>query len=217
MAPAAAPAPAPTELPTLTLALAAAAAQTLSQPLTTARRLPGFDPAPTSPCFPPAVRLSAKSPDSVAFLDGMGRRIGWQVAERLTVGRERFRTELDAVRWVCRDLWREVFGAQVDNLKTNHQGTYILGCRSFRPLRRVSGPRGEPEAAAAHAGLAVRVPAALVRGALAALGVDAAVSAETAPPGAVFRLEVVQRVRVPPAVPTRSGAAMRAMVGGEAS
>ena len=51
----------------------------------------------------------------------------------------------------CKDLWQVVFRKQIDNLKTNHRGTFVLTDNKFMALGRMSvdrgrGPRGTEEA-----------------------------------------------------------------------
>lgn len=70
---------------------------------------------------------------------------------------------------------------QVDNLRTNHRGVYVLQDNVFKPLLRLSIPGG-PDAAKELA-LATRIqlalPSGMIRGALARLGVTSTVVAET--------------------------------------
>lgn len=56
--------------------------------------------------------------------------------------RPRFNDALDAIKFVCKDLWMLVFKKQVDNLKTNHRGVYVLTDNAFRPLARMSADPG---------------------------------------------------------------------------
>ena len=54
-------------------------------------------------------------------LEGMGFQVGCSVAERCARDRSRFAGELDAVKFLCKDVWTALFGKQVDNLKTNYK------------------------------------------------------------------------------------------------
>lgn len=51
----------------------------------------------------------------------MGYRVGYALIERIARDTPRFVTELDSMKFICKDFWMCVFGKQVDNLKTNHQ------------------------------------------------------------------------------------------------
>lgn len=33
---------------------------------------------------------------------------------------------LEAMKFICRDVWKSMFGRQMDNLRTNHLGTFVL-------------------------------------------------------------------------------------------
>ena len=46
--------------------------------------------------------------------------------ERVSRDTPRFKNELDAVVFICKQFWTLAFNKQVDNLKTNHQVTRIL-------------------------------------------------------------------------------------------
>lgn len=40
---------------------------------------------------------------------------------RYTMERPRFTDHLDAIKFICKDFWSELFKKQIDNLKTNHR------------------------------------------------------------------------------------------------
>ncbi|KAI3338912.1 BET3 family protein [Ustulina deusta] len=102
--------------------------------------------------------------------------------------RPRFTDTLDAIKFVCKDLWMLVFKKQVDNLKTNHRGVYVLTDHAFRPLSRMSVDAGGQAVARAQPFL--WFPCGILRGALAAMGISATVQAETSElPGAVFQIK----------------------------
>lgn len=42
---------------------------------------------------------------------------------------------------ICKDFWSAVFKKQVDNLRTNHQGVYVLQDNKFRFLASISNSR----------------------------------------------------------------------------
>lgn len=87
------------------------------------------------------------------------------------------------MKFVCKELWTAVFRKQIDNLKTNHRGTFVLTDNVFGPLRRCSLEAGKMEEARALAAPFLNFPQGVVRGALMALGLDAEVAAEVAGPG----------------------------------
>ncbi|KAI1405793.1 transport protein particle component [Hypoxylon fuscum] len=127
--------------------------------------------------------------DAVFFrLEGLGYRVGLGLVERFSRDRPRFNETLDAIKFICKDLWMLVFKKQVDNLKTNHRGVYVLTDNAFRPLSRMSAGAGGQAVLRAQPFL--WFPCGVVRGALAAMGIAATVQAESNElPGAVFQIK----------------------------
>ncbi|KAJ0593039.1 putative transport protein particle (TRAPP) component [Helianthus annuus] len=96
--------------------------------------------------------------------------------------RPRFSDHLEAIKFICKDFWSELFKKQIDNLKTNHRAN-----DKFAWLSRMSGEpstetRGSaPEAgnkAAETTGMHLYFPCGIIRGALSNLGIPCAVSAD---------------------------------------
>lgn len=84
-------------------------------------------------------------------LDTLGYRVGLGLIEKLSAQSARPTTPLDMIKFICKDLWQVVFRKQIDNLKTNHRGTFVLTDNKFMALGRMSvdrgrGPRGTEEA-----------------------------------------------------------------------
>jgi hypothetical protein len=42
------------------------------------------------------------------------------------------------MKFICKDFWTGVFRKQIDNLRTNHQGVYVLQDNCFRLLSKAS-------------------------------------------------------------------------------
>ncbi|KAI1353150.1 BET3 family protein [Xylaria sp. FL0043] len=121
-------------------------------------------------------------------LEGLGYRVGLGLVERFSRDRPRFTDTLDAIKFVCKDLWMLVFKKQVDNLKTNHRGVYVLTDHAFRPLSRMSTDAGGQAVARAQPFL--WFPCGILRGALAAMGISATVQATTDElPSAQFQIK----------------------------
>lgn len=111
-------------------------------------------------------------------LEALGYRVGMAIAERATRDRPRFvDNNLDIVKFICKDFWISVFRKQVDNLKTNHRGVYVLTDNNFRWFSRMSAD-GPPSETSKLAFQHVAFPCGLIRGALANLGVQSVVIAE---------------------------------------
>lgn len=42
---------------------------------------------------------------------------------------------LNVMKFICRDVWRQLFGKQIDNLKTNHKGVFYLFDYEYKPIQ----------------------------------------------------------------------------------
>ena len=82
------------------------------------------------------------------------------------------KTQLEAVKFLCKEFWTEVFRKQIDKLQTNHRGVFVLKDLELKWLKRLP-----PDEESARVG-AIRIlafPCGLIRGALACLGLSGAV------------------------------------------
>ena len=109
---------------------------------------------------------------------------------RLLRDRERAAEPLDAVKWLCREFWGDVFRKPVDRLQTNNRGVFVLQDHAFRWAKFVSGGPGQDSRALALKYLLV--PCGLLRGALAAWGLEAAVNVDVSQlPKGVFHVRLL--------------------------
>ncbi|EME82149.1 uncharacterized protein MYCFIDRAFT_188929 [Pseudocercospora fijiensis CIRAD86] len=144
---------------------------------------------------PGTIHMDDETREAVFWrLDGLGYRVGQGLVERFSANKPRPTTPLDAIKFICKDLWILLFRKQIDNLKTNHRGVYVLTDVRFQPLSRMSvdrraGPKaGEDALRRAQAFL--YFPCGVVRGALQGLGLDVTVTAETTEiPSATFQIK----------------------------
>ncbi len=58
--------------------------------------------------------------------------------DRYTMDHQRFQDTLEIIKFICKEFWQLVYKKQVDNLRTNHKGVYVLNDNKFRPLLHVS-------------------------------------------------------------------------------
>ncbi len=79
-------------------------------------------------------------------LELLGYRVGQGLVERFSRDRPRFIDTLDIIKFICKDLWTLLFRKQIDNLKTNHRGVYVLTDHSFRWFSKMSSRNGRVEA-----------------------------------------------------------------------
>ncbi|KAF8532977.1 BET3 family protein [Trichophaea hybrida] len=123
-------------------------------------------------------------------LEQLGYKVGQGLVERFSRDRTRMVETLDVIKFICKDLWMIVFRKQIDNLKTNHRGVYVLTDNSFRPFSRMSVESSGNAVSRAQPFL--WFPCGIVRGALANMGVNASVQAETSElPSAIFKIETI--------------------------
>ena len=123
-------------------------------------------------------------------LESLGYRVGLGLSERFSRDRPRFTDNLDVIKFLCKDLWTLLFKKQIDNLKTNHRGVYVLTDNLFRPFTRMS--MAKREEAVVRAQPYLWFPCGVIRGALFALGINASVQAETAElPMATFQIKTL--------------------------
>uniref|UniRef100_A0A1B6MFA9 Trafficking protein particle complex subunit 6B n=1 Tax=Graphocephala atropunctata TaxID=36148 RepID=A0A1B6MFA9_9HEMI len=71
-------------------------------------------------------------------LEYAGFLSGYRMIERLTKDWPRFKDELETLKFICTDFWSAVYKKQIDNLRTNHQGVYVLQDNAFRFLNKIS-------------------------------------------------------------------------------
>ncbi|KAI3774741.1 hypothetical protein L1987_49303 [Smallanthus sonchifolius] len=137
-------------------------------------------------------RFYASKPELAARrIEAIGYQVGHQLSERYTMDQPRFTDHLEAIKFICKDFWSQLFKKQIDNLKTNHRGTFVLQDNKFRWLSRVStDPSVETSGAAQDTNamsenksaqttsMHLYFPCGIIRGALSTLGIPCAVSAD---------------------------------------
>lgn len=124
---------------------------------------------------------------------------------RLAAQRDRPAEVLDVVKYVCRELWSELHQKPVDKLQTNNKGIFVLQDFSYRWTRYLSPPAGAGAGAPSSAELSLKYvlfPCGLIRGALAAFGLAAAVNADVSgTPRVIFHIVVDALQDAPPPGP----------------
>ncbi|KAJ1445992.1 NO signaling/Golgi transport ligand-binding domain-containing protein [Pelagophyceae sp. CCMP2097] len=125
----------------------------------------------------------------LAKIEAHGYEVGYRFVERVSEGRALATDHLEAVKFLCKDVWNEVFGKQIDKLQTNHRGVFVLKDYAFRWLARVSSH--DDALVSATAARLLQFPAGVLRGALANIGIRATVNAEfSALPGCAFNIRI---------------------------
>ncbi|KAI8893757.1 transport protein particle component [Globomyces pollinis-pini] len=130
----------------------------------------------------------------IQSLDQIGYRVGYSLAERMARDRPRFTDTLDIVKFICKDFWILAFQKQIDNLKTNHRGTYVLSDNSFRWLSTMSSDLITPDQATTYYQNHLAIPCGIIRGAMSNLGVNCTVVAEvSSSPSCTFQIKLNSR------------------------
>ncbi|KAG6478830.1 hypothetical protein ZIOFF_062274 [Zingiber officinale] len=131
-------------------------------------------------------RFYATKPELAAHrIEAIGYQVGHQLIERYTMERPRFNDHLEVIKFICKDFWQELFKKQIDNLKTNHKGTFVLQDNNFRWLTRISidpssdNNDGSQGSSSEATNLLLYFPCGIIRGALSNLGIPCAVSADS--------------------------------------
>jgi len=132
----------------------------------------------------------ANKSKNITKLESLGYRVGFSLAEQLTKDSPRFKDDLEIMKFICRDFWSALYQKQVDNLRTNHHGVYVLLDNNFKLLTHISTGKQYIE----HASMYLAIPCGYVRGVLANLGVSSIVTADvTQLPAVKFQIMLEQR------------------------
>jgi len=125
---------------------------------------------------------------ALANLELIGFNAGYRLIEKLTKESPKFKDELDLMKFICKDFWMSVFRKQIDNLRTNHQGVYVLQDNHFKFLSKVSESKQYLESSSKF----VVFSCGLIRGSLSNLGVNTIVTAEISGqlPSVKFQVQV---------------------------
>lgn len=110
-------------------------------------------------------------------LEAIGVHVGANFAERLCRDRPMFTDTLDAIKFICKDIWTSFWDKQVDNLRTNHRGIYVLQDNSFKPIARISSWEGRADALK-KAKIYVAMSSGIIKGALLRMGYSGTVTPE---------------------------------------
>ncbi|KRX87062.1 N-terminal kinase-like protein [Trichinella pseudospiralis] len=107
-------------------------------------------------------------------LEDMGVRVGLALAEFLSMDMLPLRAEIDVVKFLCKEFWCGIFGKQVNSLRTNHQGIYVIYDNSFVLLQPFSNNNQYQEEVQRY----LAFTRGLIRGVLGDFGLNAAVVAD---------------------------------------
>lgn len=128
---------------------------------------------------------------AAAKMQRLGYDVGYRLVERLSQSKgltppsssnttdapitALSKIQLEAVKFLCKEVWVEVFRKQIDKLQTNHKGVFVLKDREFKWLKRLPG---DQNASRVKAIKILAFPCGLIRGVLANLGITTVVSCD---------------------------------------
>ena len=125
------------------------------------------------------------------FICREGFRVGYSLSERLSKEHSRYRDELDTVKYLCKELWGCLFKKQVDNLRTNHQGVYVIHDGRFRLLQQTLLTMNKPiDSTNRLPNLYIAYSIGLIQGILTNMGYPCRVTADIVDYGVRFQIEM---------------------------
>jgi len=131
---------------------------------------------------------SASEDHARAKLERIGFRVGMSLAERYTKDLPRMTDHLEIMKFICKDFWGNLYHKHVDKLRTNHKGVFVLIDKHFLLLASISSTTQYHEQALLYLSL----PNGLLKGALAALGLEANVATSSpAMPECTFEIKII--------------------------
>lgn len=133
-------------------------------------------------------RLVMIAENAAAKMERIGFDVGYRLTERLAQNKSMMpppssnhkkptpaMIQLEVVKFICKDLWNEVFRKQIDKLQTNHRGVFVLKDLEFKWLQRLPS---DVERARIMAIKILAFPCGLIRGAMANLDIASVVSCD---------------------------------------
>jgi hypothetical protein len=124
---------------------------------------------------------------ALSDVESIGFSSGYRLVEKITREHPKFKDELELMKFVCKDYWMCIFRKQIDNLRTNHQGVYVLQDKSFKYLQSISASKQYFE----DSSVFLVFTCGLLRGSLANLGIKSVVTTEVVSlPAVKFQIQV---------------------------
>lgn len=137
---------------------------------------------------PPRLSASDEADMAAGRMESLGRHVGANLTEILLRDKPRLPDTLDRVKFVCKELWSVVWNKQIDNLRTNHRGVFVLQDQAFRALLAI----GQPDAAHVYVSMQLSFASGLLLGALERLGIPCSVQADAEyPPVCSFHVRLM--------------------------
>lgn len=123
---------------------------------------------------------SINSDDVTLRNENYGFQVGIRLCELLmykNLQSSKITNILDIMKFVCRDVWRCLYGKQMDNLRTNHRGIFVLVDNNCRLISSMNSSKGLPDTIT-RAKSFLWFPCGVIRGILLSFGIESLVNAE---------------------------------------
>ncbi|CAH2354506.1 trafficking protein particle complex subunit 33 [[Candida] railenensis] len=123
---------------------------------------------------------SINSDDVTLRNENYGFQVGIRLCELLmykNLQSSKITNILDIMKFVCRDVWRCLYGKQMDNLRTNHRGIFVLVDNNCRLISSMNSSKGLPDTIS-RARSFLWFPCGVIRGILLSFGIESLVNAE---------------------------------------
>ncbi|CCE80198.1 Piso0_003300 [Millerozyma farinosa CBS 7064] len=135
--------------------------------------------------------LEADVTDDVLIrIESYGYTLGLKLAEVLAFQKQtKLLDVLDVMKFVCREVWFCLYGKQMDNLRTNHRGTFVLIDGNYKLIENMTSSKGTPDTLK-KSQYYLWFPCGIIRGVLMSFGVEALVHAELSQlPSVTFNIQ----------------------------
>lgn len=121
----------------------------------------------------------ADSDDVTLRIENHGFDIGLRISELIMFksSNQKMVDILDIMKFVCRDVWRVLYGKQMSNLRTNHRGTFVLVDNSYKLIETLMSDKGNADTIKKCKNH-LWFPCGVIRGILMSFGIEAEVHAE---------------------------------------
>lgn len=132
---------------------------------------------------PPRLSASDQTDMAAGRMESLGRHVGANLVEqyvdsnllaRLMRHKPRLTDTLERVKFVCKELWSAVWDKQIDNLRTNHKGVFVLQDQALKTLTALS----QRDQASVYVAMQLAYASGLLHGALERLGVACSVQVD---------------------------------------
>ncbi|KAK6460955.1 transport protein particle 33 kDa subunit [Scheffersomyces coipomensis] len=114
-------------------------------------------------------------------IESYGYNLGIKLAEILLYKSNNNGTKivdiLDIMKFVCRDVWKCLYNKQMDNLRTNHRGTFVLVDSNYKLISNLNSAKGINDTLS-KSKVYLWLPCGIIRGILSNFGIESNVTAE---------------------------------------